>query len=520
MPVDSVDQMVIDTLKERLGDRAEKADQDFLRRVADMGSERLGRYKTALEYYEGEKGALLTDRAKTFLQRSGLPYGENYCSTVVDALAERLAVVGVTTDLAEKDAETGEESDALGEWLWDTFDQNRGDETQATVHSESLKYGDGFVLVDFNPDRGIPRLTWNSPTLVLPFYEDGVLAYCSKVWNTTAKSPTNPSGKPIRRLNIYYPHKVEKWFSMASDSEGAQWVEWLDDGDSVWPTPWIGKDGAPLGVPVFHFRNMRTADLGQAEHWQSIPQQDLLNKQLVDLSNVMDHQGFPQRWALGVSDTSSLTTDPGVVWTSENTTAQFGQFAAADPGGLLKAVESTLIRIATRSRTPAHLVYLSGGLPSGESLKTAESGLVAKVKNRQIYFGGVWSEVFRMAAMVADTFGAPAETPPVHLPELRALSLNVRWQDPETRNEKEHLDALTVMSALGVSKETILSMIPGIDPAEEEEKKARAMPDIGEAGNNLMDLATTNPPEVLPQAGEKPAIPAKGGRFKAKQGGK
>ena len=499
---DATDQMVIDTLKERLGDRSEKADQDFLRRVADMGAERLDNYKIALEYYEGEKGALLTDRSKAYLQRSTLPYGENFCATVVDALAERLSVVGVTTDLAEKDDESGEESDELGDWLWDAFDQNRGDETQTTVHSESIKYGDGFVVVDFNPDKGIPRFTWNNPTMVRPFYEDGRLGYCSKVWNTTAKSPTNPTGKTIRRLNIYYPDRVEKWFSMASDSEKAEWVERLDDGDATWPTPWVGKDGAPLGVPVFHFRNKRTADYGQAEHWQTIPQQDRLNKELVDLSSVMDHQGFPQRYGIGVSDTSSLTTDPGVVWTSENPGAQFGQFAAADPSGLLKAVESTLIRIATRSRTPAHLIYLSGGLPSGEALKTAEAGLTAKCKNRQTYFGGVWAEAFRMAAMVAETFGAPAETPPVHFPELRAVSINVRWQDAETRNEKEHLDALTVMSALGVSKETILSMIPGIDPAEEAEKKARAMPEIGDVGTNMMDMAATNPPEVLPKEGE------------------
>jgi len=41
------------------------------------------------------------------------------------------------------------------------------------------------------------------------------------------------------------------------------------------------------------------------------------------------------------------------------------------------------------------------------------------------------------------------------------------------------------------------------------------MPDIGEAGNNLMDLATTNPPEVLPQPGEPDGLP-KGGQFKGK----
>jgi hypothetical protein len=133
----------------------------------------------------------------------------------------------------------------------------------------------------------------------------------------------------------------------------------------------------------------------------------------------MDAQGFPQRWALGLSSVDGLTTDPGVVWSSDNPAATFGQFPAADPGPMLKVIESTLIRIATRSRTPAHLVYLSGGLPSGESLKTAKAGLVTKAKNRALYHGGTWAEALRMVALVALTFGADADKPPFDLQEVR-----------------------------------------------------------------------------------------------------
>lgn len=503
---DTIEALVSDTLQERLGDRSGRVDQAWLRKAADLTGKRHDRYKTAIEYYDGEQNVKLTDRQKQYLDRSNIGYSENFCATVVDALAERLQVVGVTTDQEVEDEETGDKEDTLAEWMWEQWDANRGDELQSTVHTETTKMGDGIVMVDFDEEKGRPRLTFNSASVCKPVYEDNHLAYVVKVWNSTAKSPTNPNGREVRRMNLYYPDRVEKWFTLGAE-EGANWVEWLDEGDKVWPTPWMDGKNEPLGLAAFHFANNAATDkFGRPEHWGTIPQQDRLNKELLDLASVMDSQGFPQRYAIGVANTDGLTSDPGTIWSTDNPQASFGTFSAADPGGLLRAVESTLIRIATRSRTPAHLIYISGGLPSGESLKTAEAGLVAKAKKRQIYHGGVWAEVFRSMALVADAFGAPGERPPLSAEKLKEVSINVKWQDPETRNEKEHLDALTVMSALGVSQETILSMIPGVDPSEEREKKQRAMPDIADAGVALMNAAT-NPPNTLPEEGAPPVPP-------------
>lgn len=43
----------------------------------------------------------------------------------------------------------------------------------------------------------------------------------------------------------------------------------------------------------------------------------------------------------------------------------------------------------------------------------------------------------------------------------------MQWADPESRNEKEHLEALGMMAALGVSQRTIMSKLEGIDPMTE-----------------------------------------------------
>jgi len=489
-----VEPEVIRLLNERLGDRGKKVDQERLRALATFEPNRVKRYNVARNYYEGEQKTLLTDRQKAYLERAGVEYCENYCSTVVDALAERLSLTGVTTDFAYEDEETGEKSDELADWLWSEFDASRGDELQTTVHGDATEAGDAYLMVDWDAERGRSRLSYNAPELIQPIYDNQELLVVTKVWNTSRVSPTNPKAATVKRMNLYYPDRIEKWFTLGADKK-ADWVEWLDDGDKVWPTPWQDSAGKPLGIPVFHFANGRFGDhFGRPEHYPTIPQQDRLNKELLDLASVMDAQGFPQRWALGLSDTSGLTTDPGVVWTSDNPGATFGQFPSADPSGLLKSIESTLIRIATRSRTPAHLIYLSGGLPSGESLKTAESGLVAKAKKRGVYYGGVWAEVFRMMGLVALTYGTGEQVPPIELDEMRTVKINVLWADPVTRNEKEHLDSLVLMETLGVSKDTILSMIPDIDPAAEKAKKER---NEAEAGEALM-VGAINPAEVTP----------------------
>lgn len=493
-------------LSAKLGDRARAVNQDLLNALATISDARSKRYTTARNYYDGEQGTLLTDRAKSYLERSGLKYAENFCSTVVDALAERLALSGVTTDLGfeptpEEIAAGEQPEDEFADWLWEQFDRSRGDELQSDVHQEVTQTGDAFVIVDWDDEGKRPRMTFNYADMLTPVYEDRQMVCAAKAWNSTKVSPVNPRGVAVRRLNLYWPDRVEKWFTLAKDDDSkAEWVEWMDAGDAAWPVPWVDASQQPLGIPVFHFANVRKKDaFGRPEHWGTIPQQDRLNKELLDLASVMDSQGFPQRYASGVSDTSSLTTDPGTVWSSDNPTATYGQFPAADPSGPLKAVESTLIRIATRSRTPAHLIYISSGYPSGESLKTAESGLVAKCKNRQVYHGGTWAEVMRMLSLVALSFGAAEERPPgLTVDDVRKSSINVQWRDPETRNEKEHLDSLVTMQTLGVSDDTILGMIPGIDAAAEREKKKAADNSAENAGDALLNGAI-NPASMMPE---------------------
>ena len=477
----------------------DEALQEELRERALFPIERLGRYSTAETYYDGAQPKYLDDRLRTYLEVSGIPYGENFCETVVDALVERLAVIGVTTP-----------NEVLNEWLWSAwYDGNKGDVLQLQLHEETAKKGDGYLIFDWDVAKALPIVSFNRPEVINPHYNEGRLCCVAKVWHCDDESPTNPAGAPVRRMNLYYADRVEKWFTGTKDDTKAKatiWGRWMDDGDESWPIPWMYQ-GKPLGIPVFHFANKARGDhMGRAEHYGTIPQQDRLTKELLDLASVLDQLGFPQRYAIGFTDTSELKSVPGEIWRTATEGGTFGQFDAADPSGLLEAINATLNRIATRSNTPAHRFTLTGGYPSGEALKVSEAGLVAKCRNRQTTWGGTWSEVFIMAAACAIAFGeGTGAGPGISMDDLMKLSVNVVWADAESRNEKEHLETLGLMHELGVSKETLLSMMPGIDPAAE--KKLREKEDEAGADRQAKMMGMGGLPGMPPRDASTKPLP-------------
>lgn len=470
-------------------------DQAFLRDAAKVDTTRVANYATAEHYYDGDvvRTVQLTDRLREFLETSGLPYNENFCETVVDALAARLRISGVTSDNEE-----------FASYVWDVlWDRNRLDAHQGTIFTETLKLGDAYLIVDFDAVAGHPCVKLNGPERCKVEYVDGEKWYAAKTWDTAAKGPLNPAGQALVRLNVYWPDRIEKYFRLSSDDAGS-WGVWVDEGDESWPLDWTAPDGQPLGIPVFHFANKPgRRKFGRAEHWGTIPQQDALTKELVDLALILDTQGYPQRWATGLAPKEKLTTNPGEVWTTESREGQFGQFDAAPLTGPLAAIESSLMRIAARSHTPVHLLVPTSTPPSGESQKAAEAGLVAKARDRAALLGEEWIAVFRMMATLGALYATPESPyrPPLDVAAIRDVALNVQWVDPETRNEKDHLDALVIMAGLGVSERTLLSMIPGIDA--EAELAQKQVEDAAKAQHMLAAMAAGQ----LPPGAGQPAAP-------------
>ena len=401
--------------------------------IQQQADERREDYEMARRYYGGEHDTAITDRLKKFLPPR-LAFRDNFMNVVVDALAERLKVIGFTSEDVD-----------YAEWAWGLWQMNRMDYTQVVIHTEAVMLGDSYVLCDWDAVKERPRWTHQMAEMILPHYNEATreIDWVSKKWMQRGMT----GDEPETRLNIYYPDRVEKYVA-----RGGVWAKHEDDMDEAWPVPWLDKAGEPLGIPIIHFRNRPMGtDFGQSEIINVIPMQDLLNKSLIDLTMILDTLAFPQRYTLNVNHNSSrLEIMPGSVaeFHSEYDGGSVGQWAAASVDGPLKAIESLVQHIAGTTRTPQHLFQIMGGSPSGEALKTAESGLVNKAQQRMINYGNAWEDCLTMALRIQAAFGTAITV-------MEDAMLEATWDDPETRNEQAHMEALKAKAELGVSKHQI-----------------------------------------------------------------
>lgn len=470
--------------------------QDFLKDCADfISSGRLADYALFENYYDGNQNVKLTDRTKRFLEQHGsqVKWCENFSEVIVDVLAERLVVSGFGVYGEEEDADTTE----IHSYVDDLLEQNIFDSMQDVAHTTALIKGDAFLVAYV--DDGKPRLTWNPPEAFKVYYSaekpDEPELFVKK-WDTKKEGPSNPEGRAITRMNLYYEDRIEKYFCASDDGD---FEKWTTEGEE-WPAPWVDSAGEPLGIPVFHLKYKSLGrPMGRSRLKAAIPFQDELNKQVVDLMMVMDHLGWPQRWCTGVDlDQGKLDTLIGDYVTAPNASEfSAGQWDAADPKGILDSIEATLKRLSRRCRVPLHLIT-GGDAPSGESLKAAESGIVRTAQLTQTEWGSVWENAVRMLIRLGQTFAdAPAA-------DLDTLTIRCEWDSAESRNDKEQAETALIYDQLGVSKDTNLTRL-GFDPEEERDKKAQELSeskdrqDMFFSAGNADGAAATEP--ILTPAG-------------------
>src|SRR5512146_657251 len=434
---------------------------EVLSALAEPDPQRVKLYKLYRDYYDGHQGTKLPQRVKAFLQLRGLQWSENFCEPIVDILAERLHV----SSFSQKGPES-EQNQALQEWLTAMWEGDAAGTLQATVHTNVPMLGDGIVAVDWDPVAGRPAAYWNDPSICNPIYDtNGNLVLVTKTWTESSVTPTNPTGQLIRRLNLHFPDRIEKWFTLSSDSK-SQWAMHLDEGEEVWPTPWLRNDRTPRGINLFHFRHKPLgSDFGRSCLKNVISQQNFLNKQLIDLAMVSDTQAWRQRWGVGIAADAAkqLKNQPGELWTSSNNNAKFGDFEADNPEGQLKSVVATLERMAARNKRPLHLLLTTGKLPSGESLRVAEGPLIHDATSCQPTYGEPWSGMAAMMASLEADYGDSGIT-------YQGEVLEANWNDPATRSEGTEITNAEGKQRIGVSKQTSLEEL-GYDPLREAERR-------------------------------------------------
>lgn len=453
-------------------------DQAYLQWLVSEEQGYQEKVKQYREYYDGEQATQLTARQRAYLElKAGQEFNVNYCPVVVDSLAERLNVTGFeVSDLVDAvqtatrsagdadggDAEAPGQSEAEYQQalMWQWWNQNRMDAKQGIVHTASGRDGTTYVMASWDNDEQRPVLT-HEPYCVdgigtkLHVADDGTPLFASKRWIEDAR----PGVAKVRRLNIYHPDRIERYYSASEIAEGA-WQPYMEEGQA-WPQWWTAtgtEAGEPLGVPVFPFINKDQGyQHGQSELEDAIPIQNVINKIMIDLLATADSNAFRILYKLGGADPSALVIGPGgIMYDSKGPNDEGGvQIGAIEGSSLdqfINLVDTATIMIARVTRTPLSAFQLAGGnRPAADTLQEMDNGLVVKGGKAQVTLGNAWEDVMGMCRKLHNTFG---QVRPGYR-RLAALPISTRWAELTQRDEVQHMTELEAKKRLGVPLETI-----------------------------------------------------------------
>jgi hypothetical protein len=459
------------------------------------------------EPYSGLVHNLSVEETESF-QLPGMVSVHN-CALVVDAVEERLNVEGFRLgDSTEKDKPA-----------WEIWQRNQLDAESQMAHTEALIEGESSVIVwpdendsakakitveradqvfveraPGNRERRAALKRWDDPELKLRFatvyLPEGIFKF---------QSAYRPAAETASTFSPVAGGLQRETMTSSYDSSRITWVPRQPEGE-VWPLT------NPLGVvPVIPLVNKpRIGRAGRSEIADVIPTQDVVNKLFGDMVLASELAAFRQRWATGLEVPEDPDTHQPIepfksaldrLWSVADTETKFGEFSESDLGNYVKAIELGVQHIASQTRTPPHYFYLSGQFPSGEAIKSAETGLVAKTRRKMRFFGESWEEIIRLALEIEGNAGAAEQ------------KTETIWADPESRSEAEHADATIKLKALGIPDEGLWEYY-GFTPTQIERFKTLRAEELAAQPAPPSPVAVTiSPNGVQPDGAPTPTVP-------------
>jgi hypothetical protein len=409
-------------------------------------------------------------------------FADNWCPVVVDSSAERLQVQGFRFG-SNGSGDSAYQGDREA---WDIWQQNNLDSDSGLAHTEAIKTGHAYLIVDSGDP---PRITVEHPSEVTVAYEPGN----RRKRVAALKRWADYDG--LLHATVYLPEGTYRFVSNEVIGPGVP-VTWKPDAIEHVPNPFGGI------IPVIPMRNNPGMLRGGVSDLEVVIDiQNGINKLVTDMLVASEYAAFRQRWASGIEipvdpdtgkpNASRFLSSVSRMWVVEDENAQFGEFNVTELRNYVVAIETLIQHLAAQTRTPPH--YLTAGLgqwPSGDSLKASEAGLVAKVKRKQIDFGEAWEEAMRLAFLaLGDTARASA------------IDAEVIWSDPEFRVEGQRVDALVKMATLGMPDEAIWQRY-GASPQEIERWRSMAE---AQARRTAIANGGTTPPIPPPNPSDQPS---------------
>ena len=440
------------------------------------------RVRDLRDYYYGRHPTQLTDRQEEFLGKilteSDFPFCHNIMRAVVDVLRERLSVTGIVTE-GDQDKSEGTE-DPLATQVWQWWQAANLPSEQTKLYRRILRDGKGYLVLGQHEENRPTAIVNSAFSGIGPNDgESGGITFqrhpdTDEPWLATKYwwSAEWDGAKVVSVLHktVYLDNAIWKFKRDMKARYGSQWVPAPDEGEA-WPLPWLMPDGEPIGLPVIEFVNP-----GGSEIEQLVQLQNLLNKSWLDIIAVADVQGFGLNYVryddlLGAGAPTSQKDDPegknalkmrpGNIL--EIDAAEVGKLPAEDMANLLSVPQSVIQAIAGSSRTPQYYLRAFGGadVPSGESLKQLENGLVARAQERQTMFGDELQRMFKIWRRMHNAFGSGKVDAEIELSPV--------WASCEIRNETYDAQVATQHKALGVPDRTLWVERLGYTPEQADE---------------------------------------------------
>ena len=413
------------------------------------------------DYYDGDQ--LLsygTDRFKEVFGESFDGLVSNWCGPVVDAVLDKLEVIGVNIPGAE----------TLSNIIWERLRANDLDEEQEELHEGVLVEGRAYAIIWPDEELGV-RFDWQPAQNVRIKYaddDDRVPVWAMKRWLTS-------SG--VVRINLYFADRIEKWQGINEPSNQSFIPESLPNSGleifrvpgEPWPLPnLIGE------VPVVEFSNRKSSEIKGV-----IPLQDGVNYLLTSGFGAAEFNAMRQKVMLTNADepVGGWSNTPGRVWhlphvldaDGKPIESRIDEFSETTLDAYRQYIEMVLQHIALTSKTPVRMFFQSdrggrGDAPSGDALRVEDQPLIDKAQSKQKRLGNSWYRVVRLAAK------ALARDATLTLPPGEVI-----WQDLQADYRSALLEDAVKMKEVGVPYKFIIKKL-GLTTKEVE-----LLEELGEA---------------------------------------
>ncbi len=419
------------------------------------------------DYYRGKQPLkFASEQFRKFHGDRYHDFADNWVQVVSDSPVERLTVNGaMPAEATEADKE-----------LWRVWQMNGLDADSQLGFLGAVNSGRSFVLVWGNPDdEETPEVTFEDASQCIVTYWPG-----SRRRRRAALKRWDDGGRSFATL--YLADEVWKFErSLLGPGEKSAQMQAVDEELSTWGLRDPADTGDarnpqvnPLGVvPMVELPNRpMLADEPISDVSSVVAMQDAVNLLWAQLFTAADYASFPQRIVLGAEvpevpimdadgkivgsrpvDMEKFAVDRVMFFTGEN--VKVTEWTAANLEAYTKIIEVAVGHIAAQTRTPQH--YLIGKMAnlSGDALLAAETGLVKRVEEKQIWYGQALREMFRLIAL------AQGETK-----KARAISSGrVLWAEAESRSQAQLSDALLKLKQIGFPFEW-LALKFGLTPTE------------------------------------------------------